>query len=551
MRSPRGVLTPSRATPQVPGRPVVAAAVVGSVLAAAYLLAPPMGADLSAQVAHAQLAERQWPALLDLRWYGGYQPLGYSVLSPLITALIGVRVATALGYLVGVVLFAVLLQRFAVSHREAASVAMQQLEVTDAPQPHDAALARQPSIAVIRPTAGAIVGAACFTGNLASTRTAFTLGLAAALGTVVAVAYHRGLLTSVLAIIAALISPVAGLFLGVVGAALMLSGWRRDGITVGVSALVPTVFIGVVFGNGGRMSFGTDHAITATIGCLVVAAVCWRQSLIRWGALLSAAMVAAAYALPTPVGSNAARLPELFAPAIIIAVAALPAVIVTVVAAAVAWFLPPLFVDEIRDRGEPALDAAYYTPLLEQLHTRQITGPIEVVPLRRHGEAAVVAPEVPIARGWLRQIDIDRNPLFYGETLDAEAYRNWLDNNAVGWVAAASSRHDWAANEEAALVSGGLPYLEPVWSDAVWTLYAVTNPRPIISAPGRVRSRDDISLTVELPEPGQYEVRVHWSRFLGASAGCVRESADGWSVVVVRQPGTVLIEGDLTPRRCS
>jgi hypothetical protein len=550
MRSPRAVVTPSRTTPRVGGRPVIAAAVVGGVLSAAYLLAPPMGADLSAQVAHAQLAEQHWPALLDLRWYGGYHPLGYSVLSPPLTALVGVRVATALGYLVGVVLFAVLLQRFATSPQAVAAAVSQQPGVRDEPQHRDTSLALDGDVAIIRPTAGAIVAAVCFTGNLASTRTAFTLGLAAALSALVALASHRNVLAIAFAVIAALTSPVAGLFLGVVGATLLLCGWRRNGAAVAVGALMPTVLVGVVFGNGGRMSFGTDHAITAAIVCLVVAVVCWRRSLVRWGALLSAAMVVTAYALATPVGSNAARLPELFAPAIIVAVAALPAIVVTVVAGTVAWFLPPLFIDEIRDRGEPPLHAAYYAPLLEQLHTRQITGPIEVVPLRRHGEAAAVAPQVPIARGWLRQIDLDRNPLFYSDSLDANAYREWLDNNAVGWVAVARSRHDWAANEEAALVRGGLPYLQPVWSDPVWRLYAVTNPRLVISAPGRIVSRDDISLTVELPEPGQYELRVRWSRFLGASAGCVRESADGWTTVVVAQPGTVRVAGDLTPHRC-
>jgi hypothetical protein len=46
-----------------------------------------MGRDLSAQVAHAQLAEQHWPALLNLTWYGGFDPLGYSVLSPPVMAL--------------------------------------------------------------------------------------------------------------------------------------------------------------------------------------------------------------------------------------------------------------------------------------------------------------------------------------------------------------------------------------------------------------------------------------------------------------------------------
>jgi hypothetical protein len=45
---------------------------------------------LSAQMAHAQLAEQHWPELLDLRWYGGFDPLGYSVLSPPVMAALGV-----------------------------------------------------------------------------------------------------------------------------------------------------------------------------------------------------------------------------------------------------------------------------------------------------------------------------------------------------------------------------------------------------------------------------------------------------------------------------
>ena len=43
---------------------------------------------------------------------------------------------------------------------------------------------------------------------------------------------------------------------------------------------------------------------------------------VRWGALLSALLVAAAYLMPTPVGTNATRLPELFAAPLIAAVAA-------------------------------------------------------------------------------------------------------------------------------------------------------------------------------------------------------------------------------------
>src|SRR5918997_5372490 len=60
----------------------VAAGSIAVLFAVAYLLAAPMGLDLSAQLAHAQLAESHWPALLNLHWYSGFNPLGYSVLSP-------------------------------------------------------------------------------------------------------------------------------------------------------------------------------------------------------------------------------------------------------------------------------------------------------------------------------------------------------------------------------------------------------------------------------------------------------------------------------------
>ena len=44
---------------------------------------------------------------------------------------------------------------------------------------------------------------------------------------------------------------------------------------------------------------------------------------------------------------------------------------------------------------------------------------VEIVPTLRHWEVAEVAPEIPIARGWWRQLDMEYNPLFYDGTLDA------------------------------------------------------------------------------------------------------------------------------------
>ena len=499
---------------QSPG--TVTAGAIAVLFAAAYLLAAPMGRDLSAQMAHAQLAEQHWPVVLDLRWYGGFDPLGYSVLSPLVTALLGVRVTTALAYVACVVLFAALLKRTAVA----------------------------------RPIAGAITGAVCLAGNLVVTRTTFELGLAVALGALLVLASGRLKITAALAVLAALCSPVAGLFLGVAGGALFMIRRRRAGMTLAVSGLVPTVAIGVAFGNGGYQTFGTKQAVLALLVCVVVAGLCWRSPVVRWGALLSAGLVVGAYLIPTPVGTTATRLPELFGAPMIVAVAAVPLGAVIAAAATVVLLLPPVSLTEIQERGDPALSSEFYAPLLDQLASHGVTGPVEVVPTQRRGEAAVVAPVVAIAKGWSRQLDTDHNLVFYDGTLNADTYRKWLDDNAISYVALSNGPYDWAADDEAALVHGDLPYLRPVWSDRTWTLYAVTNPQPVISSPGRVIARDPVSLTLSLPEPGEYSVRVHWSRYLSVSNGCVKPAPDGWSVVVVQDPGTVKIKGSLAPHHC-
>jgi hypothetical protein len=495
-------------------------AIAGSMavlFAAAYLIAAPMGRDLSAQLAHAELAESHWPALLDLRWYGGFNPLGYSVLSPPVMALLGVRLTTAVAYVASVILFAALLKE-----------------------------AR-----VVRPVAGSIMAAICLAGNLVTTRTTFALGLALGLGALVALVAGRLRVTSVLCVLAALCSPVAGLFLAVAGFALVLSGRWRNGVIITLTALAPTVAMELAFGNGGRQSFGLQHAVLSFLICLLVAGLGWRRSVIRWGALLSAGMVAAAYLLPTPVGTTAARLPELFAAPVIVAIATVPFLGVVAATVAAVVLVPPVSLTEIQERDDPALKAEFYGPLLDQLAARKAVGPIEVVPTLRRGEAAVVAPSVAIAKGWSRPPDIQRNPIFYDGTLNADTYRKWLNDNAISYVAVSKGPYDWAAADEAALVRRGfLWYLKPVWWDETWTLYEVKYPRAVIQPPGQVVARDATSLQLSLPSPGQYVLRVRWSRYLSASTGCVRPTKGGWSVVVVDEPGTVTIEGSLKPRQC-
>jgi hypothetical protein len=278
--------------------------------------------------------------------------------------------------------------------------------------------------------------------------------------------------------------------------------------------------------------------------------LCWRRPVVRWGALLSAGLISAAYLLPTPVGTTATRLPELFAAPIVVAVAAIPLSALITATVSMLLVLPPVSIKEVQERGDPTLSPQFYAPLLNQLTVRRAAGPIEVVPTRRRGEAAFVAPVVAIAKGWSRQADTGRNPIFYEGTLNPDTYRKWLDDNAISYVAISQGPHDWSASDEVSLVRQGQPYLQPVWWNQTWTLYAVTNPRPVISPPGRVVARDAASMTVSLPEPGAYVVRVRWSHYLSTTNGCMRPTDDGWSMIVVEHAGTAEIEGSLAPRHC-
>ena len=513
MRSP---VAPAGLVPERWRNPGWLPVIVGGTLALGYLVAAPMGADLAAQVAWAEVAERQWPVLLDLRWYGGVNPLGYSVLAPPLMALLGVRLATVLGYLTTVLLVTVLLRR----------------------------------VQVRRPVAGAVVAALALAGNLASSRTTFALGLALAVAALLALAYDRLRLALLLAVLTALTSPVAAVLLALAGAALALSGHRRSGAWLVFAAAGPTLVVGLLFGNGGSMPFGAGQALLAVLVSVIVAVACRDVPVVRWGGLLSAAFVTVAYVVPNPVGSNSARLAELLGPAALVAVSALPGRVVTVLALVVLVPQPLLYLDEVRDRGDPALDPAFYAPLVQQLEDRGIVEPVEVVPMRRHGEAAAVASAVPLARGWLRQVDVGRNAVFYDETLNAETYRRWLADNAVSWVALARGAHDWAAGTEAALVRAGLPYLRPVWTSSTWILYEVSNPTPVVTPPGRVLDREPDALTLDLPAPGEYELRIAWSRWLSATAGCLEPGPSGWTRLVVESPTTVRIGASVAPRRC-
>ncbi|MFJ9753233.1 hypothetical protein [Streptomyces chartreusis] len=120
-----------------------------------------------------------------------------------------------------------------------------------------------------------------------------------------------------------------------------------------------------------------------------------------------------------------------------------------------------------------------------------------------------------LARGWNRQADAERNPLFYDGTLTPESYRSWLERWAVRYVVLPRhGRLDHAATEEAKIVEAGQPYLKETWTDTHWKLYAVENPVPLVEAPAMVKSATAADLTVTMPSAATVLLRIPYSPWL-------------------------------------
>jgi hypothetical protein len=277
-----------------------------------------------------------------------------------------------------------------------------------------------------------------------------------------------------------------------------------------------------------------NSAILPTVAGLPAVLLFPREwTMLRMLGLVYLVAVQLAWLVPSPVGTNISRLGLIFAGVGL--VATLPArawvrslagarlgrplaggLVVAALITSVTWQVGLAARDAINTAPPDSLSLDL-EPLVDQLRDRDAgLGRVEVVPTASHREAAALAPYVNLARGWNRQADAARNRLFYRDRpLTAEAYQRWLRRWAVRFVVLSTAKPDAAAVEEAALVSGGLRYLERVWSDDEWTLYQVRNPRPLVSEPATVLGFDAAMITLYTPQPGPVVVRVTYSRWLG------------------------------------
>ncbi|WP_434093146.1 hypothetical protein [Streptomyces lasiicapitis] len=473
------------------------------------------GGDLAAQQAWARFADEHGSAAYSLFWYGGMHTANYSLISPYLMAAIGVKTVTVLSGVAGAWLVAVLIERSGVR----------------------------------RPLWPAVLASLAVWCNVASGRTTFALGLAFGLGAVLAVLRGRRLTVAVIcSALATMASPVAGLFLLVAGSGyFFVREWGR------ALALLapPVVVVGVttlLFPFKGEHLMWADRIFPPVFFSLVLVVAGPREwRVLRCGAGVYAAGTVLTYLIPSPIGTNVERLAELVAPALLLAALLSPALpvmrrmaLVTALVLSTAWVAQKTADDLEVSTIVPAwaTDTQAVVRELERLGADR--GRVEVVPARNHREATALAPYVNMARGWNRQLDIERGRLFYDGSFSATTYRAWLDKWAVGFVVLPSGRPDGPALDEAALVKSGPKWLEPVWKDKHWRIFRVRNAVPMASAPASVVRSTSTDVVVRVPERGSVSVRIVYSPWLRAEGACLKRHGE-FTQLTVRAPGTYRI----------
>jgi hypothetical protein len=482
-----------------------------------YIVTGVRAPDLAAQIARSQAAAHGatvwWGG-----WYGGVNLLTYSVVSGPLMRDLGVTT-------VGV----------------AATVAV-------------AAAAGELLRGSARPRAGAIAAGAAAAANLFSGRVTFALGMAVALAALVLLRRRQPIPAALVAAASGATSPVAGLFacLAVAGVAVVTPAARRSAVAVGAATVIPMLATAALFGQPSIMPFSAASFVPTIVLCIAVALMPAPRQL-RVGALLAAVVALIAFVAPTPIGSNASRVPMLAAAPLAIAYLRGPALKAALVAGALAIVPVTNLVHDLLPAGDASASAAYYAPLRAHLpRTGTATQRLEVVDPRSHGADSYLPRQIPLARGWERQLDVASNPIFYDGGLTAATYLAWLRDRGVGWVALPDAKIDWGAVSERALVAAGLPYLREVWHSPHWRLFRVTVPAPMARGVARVTGLTDQAVRLRADRAGPTDISVAYSRVLaltdgsGDTAGCVSRAPDGNVRVVVPGPGSYELQGRLT-----
>jgi hypothetical protein len=498
-------------------------------LALAWLALGPATPDLAAAVYRAGLFQREGFTLFNANWYGGHHTPAYSILFPPLGALVGARVAGALAAVASAVLFERIARR------------------------HFGERARW----------GALWFGAGTVADLLIGRMTFAVGVTFGLAAVFALqsGYRRSGLA--LGVVCTLASPVAGLFLAMAGFTHWLASDRREriGLWLAALALAPAVALSVLFPEGGSQPFHT-YTLASIVACcgLMLWLLPSEERTLRTGALVYLASTLLAFAVASPMGDNASRLGVAFAGPLLLCAALAPGLarrrrrhVLTVLFGLLVWQVWAPVRETLKGAFDPSAQAAYFQPLVSFVDSRgEGAVRVEVPFTRLHWESVYVARTIPLARGWVTQLDRKYNPLFRArKPVSAARYRAWLDREGVHYVALPDVALDPTGRGEGRLIRAGVPFLRLVFRDRHWRIYEVLGTPGLASGVGAVTRIAPQSFTLRVPRPGVTLVRIRFTPYWRVRSGraCVQRGPDGWTLVQALAPGPVRVDASFDPLR--
>ncbi|MET0908367.1 MAG: hypothetical protein ABWZ99_02770 [Ilumatobacteraceae bacterium] len=499
---------------------MAAAPLTALLLGLVVALSGARGSDWPAHLFRIELFRDVGLTLWNGQWYGGHYTLGYSVIYPPLASWFGPMVVGIASSVVAAAAFAALLHRYF-------------------------------GLAGATAACWFAVGTAV---NLAVGRLPFALGLA--FGLVALLAYERGwtAVGLVAAPLTSLSSPVAGVFLGIALCGIVIDLWlrRRNGqptalrvpIAMAGLTIAPVVIASALFPDPGVFPFrGAAFAgvMASCIGLVIVLPPTAR--VLRVSAAITAVASVPLFVFANPLGGNMTRIVAFFVLPILAAAMwsrRRPLVIAAGIPLALWMVLPGVAsADHI---GDQAAEASYHDPVIDLVTTAGgAPGRVEIPFTAGHWEVAFVAAEVPIARGWERQVDMDRNEILYEPELTLADYRRWIDDHAVRWIALPDVELDAGGKAEAALLEGDVPWLRLARTTDHWRIWEVVDAAPIVAEPGRLVTESPDEIVIAVDEPGTVLVRAWYMPYWSAveETACIKPSDDGLLEVVVTAPGLV------------
>ncbi|MDI2128654.1 hypothetical protein [Yinghuangia seranimata] len=472
------------------------------------------GPDWPAQQFRAWLAREHGAVLWNNQWYGGHLLPGYSVITPTLAGGIGTRTLTALSCVL-------------------AAWTWGRLRVGSPGLPRRIAALWFAAIICVEYLIG---------------RTPFVLGVAAALLAVLAARSAHPLWAASAALLSGLASPLAGAFL-LMTALAWVPAQRVWATRFAFAPAAVGLGTALAFPSGGDFGFPFWRlgAILgfAAVGLYLLPTSHQTARRFLWLYAVSGTVL---YLVPSAVGGNVARLGEVMAgplAAVVLLSLGRRRLVALLAVPLLAWQLSSASIAVAHDfKDSAADDTSYYTGMLAFLRSHnQPVGRVEIPFTRGHWESVYVAEHQPLARGWERQLDRDRNAALYDPRLDAAGYHAWLRETGVRYIALPDVPLDESARREAKILKAGTDWLRPVWSDAHWRIWELTDPTPLLDGPGRLTELSPSSFTFVADAPGTFTVRIHHTAWFTTDHPGTRITGgtDDWTRVTVTTPGPVTV----------